>query len=901
MKLFSKRTAPIWCSSLMLLASCADESPFKSDTVATGEGKISLNLTSSSDVETKIPKVRAEATTTTITAPPASEFKIRLSKTDGSYAKTWSSMEEFAKEEKFSIGIYQLEAWYGDPDAQGLVKAGEKSYQHAYYYGVCEEVIVAEGEDTPVQLRATLGNAIVLVEYTDAYKNYFAGWNTTLQTEGKEDVEIGSYEGMTYVTPGNVDIKMDAVLQNGKTIFLNPAAFLALPQHMYKVTYDVYNGEVGDASLSIVFDDDVEDVNNVSIELSDEFLDKEAPVVEAVGFVNNETIETQVGLPLSNYDKEIKFSIVAPAELASAKLSVISTPGFKSSFLTNGVIDLCEATEDQQNFMAQEGVVARGFFNEPGQMAYLDLTEFAKTLPAGKHEISLSVTDKLGKTNEEKVAVTLSSVNTNIFIKESYCLFGNGYADITVDYDGPDPTIEGNNPISFNLQDPNTGNSIPVDILAIGTEEKPLTKAEYITKEYVFRVSVPDVAADHFPTDLLFNNVKIDKEDKHDIKVEYPEYKLEFDAFAKKLKLRIADLESDAAKRKLFTNRLRVFIGNEEKVAVKDPVTGIVTVDGLVPGVANTVSTSLKAKETLVPSEDYLTTDQVQAENELPVPNGDFKKQVQTINTGKIDIGGQYQVDVFIFRGTYQNYSSILINEAENWASLNQKTCYTGSSNKNTWYMVPSSFVDENNIYTVRTVGYNHAGPQIAKSGGQFETDYYCLNTPTKGQLNISAGELFLGSYTFNTSEEKREDGVSFTTRPEKLKFNYQYMPYGNDEAYVSIILKDSEGVIIAQNNERLGSTTSEWKFDESTLGSDFTEKTISLPDYEFCKKATKLEIKFISSVGENIDIYIPKDRELSEGVTVITNENNRTIGANKYHAYSKGSVLKVSNLTFEY
>ena len=68
----------------------------------------------------------------------------------------------------------------------------------------------------------------------------------------------------------------------------------------------------------------------------------------------------------------------------------------------------------------------------------------------------------------------------------------------------------------------------------------------------------------------------------------------------------------------------------------------------------------------------------------------------------------------------------------------------------------------------IRSVGYHHDGTNPAGSGGNFNTKYYCENAPA--ELERSAGELFLGEYSFTGG---RTDGITFTSRPSSLTFDY--------------------------------------------------------------------------------------------------------------------------------
>lgn len=893
---------------IVMMAACADESPWKSETTS-GKGGIKLTLTSSNEVNTSIPKTKA--TTQDIITPPSSEFKIRLAKVDGTYAKTWNSLEDFAKEDEFSVGVYELEAFYGDINSQGFVKPGEKAYEHSYYYGRIDEITVYEEQDTHVRISAGLANSIVEVDYTDAFKSYFQSWNTILKTDGKDNVVLGSNEGTCYVTPGDVDIVMDAVLENGNTIFLNPAAFEAEPQHLYKITYDVFNGEVGSAMLRVSFNDDTT-IEDKFVELTDDLDSKAAPIVNTVGFDSGELFEGQVGVAMP--DNKMQFEVIARGGIEKAVLSINTETKLPFTFLSNGKIDLCSASEQQQEAMVEAGIKARGFFNNQENLAFLDITDFCKTLPAGEYTISLQITDPLEQTHDVDDAVLkLNLVDTNSEIVLTNCEFGDNFADITVKYDGPDPTMNGANPFSFKLIVPRTGIENPVEIINIGSADQPLSRATYDSHTYVFRVGLPSEAADEYPVRMYFNNSKDAVDKDHSIIVKYPQYKMEYDPFALSLRMRVSECE-DVAKKDKLLERLRIFLqdndGNLNEVTdlEMDKVSGILSCKGLKSNSDYTIKTTLKIKafKDLL-DDDYMTIDPITTEEELEVPNGNFEDTTKTVSIDKITVGGQYYINAVYRQDHIWNYSSIDINEAKEWGSLNSYTCWdNGEQNKNTWYRVPGTFVNDG-IYTIRTVGFSHVDTGIPESKNGVVTDYYCKNVPDEADLEKCAGELFLGTYTYNGNKNPSNEGagVAFLSRPASLTFNYSYMPYNNDEAEVEIKLKDEKGIEIASGRNIMTSTmeSNPWNFKENNFSNPKTPMTVKFSSYAFNSKPYILEIKFKSSNKEFPEIYIPTGKELDEGIKTsdYTKEEKRILPANQYHSYSKGSVLKISDLKFNY
>ena len=102
--------------------------------------------------------------------------------------------------------------------------------------------------------------------------------------------------------------------------------------------------------------------------------------------------------------------------------------------------------------------------------------------------------------------------------------------------------------------------------------------------------------------------------------------------------------------------------------------------------------------------------------------------------------------------------------------------------------MVPSTFIDANGAVVIRSVAYSHEGvePEGVTNGG-LSTKYFNGTAPDF-QFR-SSGELFLGSYDF-TGSANRKDGISFASRPSSVTFDYSYVPYNSEmgDVYVAVL-----------------------------------------------------------------------------------------------------------------
>lgn len=860
-------------AAAVLSTSCSQDAPWG---VGNGEGEIHLHLSADRDVTAAVPSVRAVSTD--IVAPPVAEFQVKVSKIDGSYSESFSTVADFVKKGSFPAGSYQIEAWYGEPDCQGFVKADEEDYAHAYYYGKSSNITVLEGQSTEVQLNAALGNAIVVIEYTDAFKNYFTDWTTTVQTTGSSPVEFGSDEGLSYVIPGDVNVIISAELPNGKTISLNPGSFEVKAQHMYKMRYNIYNGEVGKADrLEISFDDSLE-TDPILIDLTDELENTSAPVVTPEGFTNEQNFVIQRG---TTFNGEIKFNVSAPGKIASAILT-IESDSYTPSFLTNGAIDLCAATEAQKTEMENAGIKAIGFYRNPDKMAQVDLTELCKKLPEGKHRILFQVKDSYTQVNDP-VSVGLSCIPVDMSMTAAPAPFGEGYADITVSYNGPDPTAPGSNPFTFRCQ----GNNTYIDSDIISIKKKESTKA-FESYDYVYRITVPDVDRDVFTVRAYFGDISATGPDMTvDVPFEYPDYQVQLDPMTKKLRINV--VHDDPKKKTLFFHKLRVYINGKRleesnKDFSRDEPTKWIAVYNLQPSTQYRVQTTLQSAEnaTKFGSDETITTSPA-----TPVPNGDFSQTAETINK-TLPVGGEWLCGAI----TYKTECPFRYSEpVGGWASINKKTFYKDANPQNSWFMVASTFMEGNSV-VIRSVGYNHSGTVPAKTGEFFSGTYYNTSAPDK--FDFVSGELFLGSYEFDGTE-KRSEGVAFDARPTSFEFKYNYKPQRtSSKASVEIIIYAADGqTVLNQGREVLTNANTSCKvvFDRYR---------------EFGVHAGKLCIKFLSSDPkevETIEIKVPTGSQLNEDIKTLPARRPyiSTIKENSAHAICVGSVLNISDLKFNY
>ena len=827
------------------LASCSDEGGLD---LGKGEGAIRLALRTSAEVVVSAP-TRAESAT--LTAPEAGHFAVRLTKSDNSYSKTWDSIEEFNAEEAFRTGSYTLEAFVGDIDTEG--------FDAPYFYGAAD-VSVLEAKETQVAITAALANSMVSVDYTEGFKSYFKDYSARVHSAGHSYIDFAADETRpAFIAPGEVDLTVSFTNPQGQSTSLQPAGFTAKPRHHYRVKFDVAEG-TGNAVLKIIFDDTLVS-EDVTIDLTDELFTTPAPEVKAEGFVSDSPVEALEGnAPASPF----VFTAVARGGMAEASLTVDSqtVPAFGRE------VNLVGASAALQQQIASSGISAVGFFKNPDKLARLDVTEFVKSLPAGTHRISLVVKDRYTRVSDP-VTLVVSTEAIHLEAQAEDVVFGSNQAFIDIEYNGANP----DKAFTFKALDKF---GVYKDCPITEVKQKAGTRS-FPVKNYVFTLTLPDTERESIPLQIFFHG---EKRTEIEIPVITPKYSVEADAFAKYVVLKV--VPEDASQLGIIVNSLKVAVSatrsarNGGFTFVRDADNGLVTVKGFNPATPYTITTKLSAATDAAP----VTSTSVTTEAATDVPNGDFSQTHQTINM-TAQVGGTWTGTIFS-NPKYHINAPIVRAEATGWASINANTCWSGSSNINTLYTVPSTWADNGNV-TVRSVGYSHSGSDL---GSTKETlVYYCKNTPTFDAGERISGELFLGTYSFD-GNESRTDGITFGSRPASLSFDYTYVPYGDEKGLAYVAVFDESGRIIATGSMNL-----------NPVGVMTTE-TISLSGYPFSSRAASLQVRFLSTANGVPGISIPSGSALKEHKHAL---GNQTLDANRYNAVATGSVLVLDNVKLNY
>lgn len=836
---------------LIIFSSCGhDEDPF-----ASGSGGINATFKANYDVISSVGIARGGDET--LSAPDVSKFSVHLIKEDGSFDKKWASFAEFPKDDKFTTGAYTLEGNYGSMDDEGFDKP--------YFYGKTD-FNVYDGETSQVSVLCELANTMISIEYTDAFKNYFKDYSAAVHSVGGTYVDFVKDETRAaYVKPGNISIKLSLTKTNGVTTTFEPAQIPnAEAKTHYKIKFDVNGGEVGEGTLLISFDSTTESVP-VEVQLSNELFNAAPPTIKSTGYDNNSPVNVMEGDAAPN---KLQSLVTALSGINSVILTTSS-----ESLKSNGwpeEIDLVAATEAQKTLLSNLGLSVKGLWGNVDKMATVDFTEVVKNLKvvngSSTHTFTLQVKDKYTKVCETPVVLTVNTPSVNLAIGQPENIFvGQASTEAIITYNGSD--FESNVKImainEYGAWTPCTVNSV--------------TKNQN-TYTVVFKLPPSN------------ENVKVKASYKNGMKesntVTYvrinPSYSIsvgETSVWAKKAVVKF--IVDDTNLLDLMTQYAVIYLKTgasdwKKATIVRNSAAGTIDVVGLSPSTLYTVRASLSENpsNTSFSNEESFTTESI-----TDLPNGNFENGSGTIAISSINQGGKYS-NLTNWVAKY-NTTSINVNEPDGWASVNAKTCSMNASTKNTWFMVPSTYIiaaaqSGNNAVEIRNVAWDLAGTE---PGRDTRGDTQNWSSKVPNIANRAAGKLFLGTYAFDSSSstETYNEGFAISSRPSKLNGYYKYSNDANDN--------DEKGVVMIQvlnGNDIIGTGT----LNLSAAG-DYTPFSVPVAYSALDKKATGIKVMFSSSNHASYSIS-------TENANVKTTNYAQP-------AISTGAVLCVDNVSLSY
>ena len=242
-------------SLLALTLSACSREAVKSE--QEGKGQVTISCVTSDAVDA----TRANISCTT---PKADEFTLKIEGQD--FSKEYATIAEFNADSYLHHGSYKATVVAGDLANEG--------YDMATFAGSTEFVVEARKQHD-VEITAYIANALVQVDVTENFKNYFVGGYTlTLTTAAGNEFDVTAQTEPIFVAPASFTIGGTAVKQpnqsgaEGVTVALpeyKPTNVAA--QTLYNVTFDVETA--GSATLTISLNDTLVESIDIEQELND--------------------------------------------------------------------------------------------------------------------------------------------------------------------------------------------------------------------------------------------------------------------------------------------------------------------------------------------------------------------------------------------------------------------------------------------------------------------------------------------------------------------------------------------------------------------------------------------------------------------------------------------------------
>lgn len=726
----------------------------------------------------------------------ADDLSLRLTAADGSFTRTWDHLADFDADERFAVGDYTLEAFYGDESSEG--------FEAPYFMG-SQSITVEENKVTPVAISASLANALVSLDYTDNFTSYMTSYDAEVHSAGGATTAVAAAESRpVYVKAGLVEVYVNFVKPNGKGAKLLSASFTAKPRCHYRVTFDLAEGQTsGEATLKVIYDEML-DEQDVEIDLSDELLNSPAPVVTARGFTSGEAISF---VPGNAPTDPLGLDIIARGGLSRVTMTTRS-----ASLLAQGwpaEVNLVGAPAATQGTLSSLGLQARGLYNNPEQMAVVTLTDVLGHIGLvdgddGVSEISFVVVDAMGKASD---AVTLRIEA----------------APLEVSLANPAPLALGQSELALDLNYNGGTPDAGVQIQYFNDRATWSTAAYTATgsAEGVYRVTLTglpisgDLRLRAKAGNLISEEITVTR-----VPVTIALAASDADAFARHATA-TATLPADAPEgvtldMVLASGKLAVSTdGGATYSEAPTAVSGArLTASGLEP--STTYTARFEINGTVCSDPVTFTT-----EAAPQLPNGNMDDWTQTAHKSNM-------VEYFLGGDAWGTLNGLTISQWNNGGIFAANAAYRATSGTIPTTDTPSG---SGSAALIRSIAWGHG---TTSAGGA---------TILK---HVDRGELYLGKWEGGGNNSVMPTyGMAFASRPASMSFYYKFVEVNGHKGSAEISVYDASGAKIADNTFEVAAQDS------------YVLKTLPLEYAAGAAKAARIEVIFRStapgvSLGKN-------------------------------------------------
>lgn len=711
------------------------------------------------------------------------DLALDLTSADGNIHEHWNSVNDFPNAHLWAVGDYVLEASYGNPDDEGFGKP--------YYYGKTD-VTVRDTQSSTVSLTAQLANAMVTVAYSDAFLSYFADFETALITQnGTIDYPADATEPC-YVKAADVTLQVKITKNSGTQATLTPKSFTAEPRHHYKLTLDVNGGETGEGELILKFDDML-DLEDEEINLSDALLNAPAPVMTPTGFTQGTPVEFTEGTAPKD---PRKVTILAQGGISSITMKTKSVSLIEQGWPAE--TNLAAGNTAELDMLKSLGLTTLGLTKGADKMAVIDFTGVLDHIAYiegadNTTEFTFEVRDRYSKESEPLTA-TLVIEKLDMVLSDGIAMAtGVNEATFTMTYNGAST----DNIVIQYRNDRGTWQNT----------DATFTLKSRATSVYTVKATVPSTGK------AAYVRAKVGSFISNELAINPTPYAMQADArdiFATRGHLTLIDNpDYQPLSRGLAADNAASAELQLSEDGGKTYFTPTATRNGqtwTVTGLKANTTYTARAKV----GNDFSLSTSFTTEQALQIPNGNLDADV-TID------------------GSQSHWQNVVFPE---WGTNNPMTTSQGG---NFAYCRISGTIQTTDAHSgkaalIRTVGWGSGNTAVGTTGGACKyVDTGLLHTGASRNGNQHGVDC--DSY-----------GIPFASRPQSVSFWYKYSPKNSsDYGEAEIWVKDASGNTVAAAVRQLTATDS------------YTQVTVPVEYPAHAAKGAMIYVKFISTAVNDL------------------------------------------------
>ena len=243
----------LFAITALLFVACQKDN---SEQVASGEGRIAITASASGEVITRADGVQ-------VATPQLSDFSLLI--TGKNFEKSWNKLTDYrTDDERYTAGTYTVAIACGD--------GSEEGYDLPAFAASKTAEVLDRNRTTEVALTATVANAIVAIQTTESFNNYFPVSEFTVTTTSNTFEYDKQSAKHLFVAPAQ-DVKIDCSCIRQSNLAANKSEKLATQTiantaaaTRYVITYDL--STVGGVAITVKLNQTIIDTIEVETELN---------------------------------------------------------------------------------------------------------------------------------------------------------------------------------------------------------------------------------------------------------------------------------------------------------------------------------------------------------------------------------------------------------------------------------------------------------------------------------------------------------------------------------------------------------------------------------------------------------------------------------------------------------